>query len=248
MTHTNHRRGSRESLSRDFVILSMIEPTSGAQRGYGGPLEERVRRFLEICGRYEPVAIAARAGGRRLRYLRGWTPEMDSGIHHASSLGEVVGCGEIEGGVGHAVYMDREAVTDVLRELKEADLGLSIVVSGIFDEVFEACRRAGLKPHTVNMSLGTWGKVELLPPEPILELCTMCGHAMISRRLAETMIERVEAGALTPEEAAVELGKQCTCNIFNTVRAAEIIEKAVEERRAKEINNDVKGLGSGGLL
>jgi hypothetical protein len=237
MTHTNHRRGSRESLSRDFVILSMIEPTSGAQRSYGGPLEERVRRFLEICGRHGPVALAARARGRRLRYLKGWTEEMNSGVHRASTLEEVMRCEEIEGGVGHAVYTDREAVIEVLRELREADLGLSIVVSGVFDEVFKACRRAGLKPHTVNMSLGTWGKVELLPDETILELCTMCGHAMISRKLAETMIERVAAGTMTPEAAAVELGKQCTCNVFNTVRALEIINRAAAEmKRVKAIN------------
>lgn len=237
MTHTNHRRGSRESLAKDFVILSMIEPTSEAQRSYRGPLEGRVRRFLEICGGHGPVAIATRAEGRRLRYLKGWTPEMDSGIHQASTLEEVIGCKEIEGGVGHAVYTDREAVVEALRELREEDLGLSIVVSGVFEEVFEACRRAGLNPHTVNMSLGTWGRVELLPDEPILELCTMCGHAMISRRLAEAMIERVGSGALTPEAAAVELGKQCTCNIFNTVRAAEIIKRTVAERkRLKMIN------------
>lgn len=30
---------------------------------------------------------------------------------------------------------------------------------------------------------------------------------------------------MTNEEAAVELGKQCTCNIFNTVRAARIIKE-----------------------
>ncbi|MBS7638569.1 hypothetical protein KEJ49_06805, partial [Candidatus Bathyarchaeota archaeon] len=64
MTHTNHRRGSKESLAKDFVILSMIEPTSEAQRSYGGPLERRVKRFLEICGGHGPVVIAARAGGR----------------------------------------------------------------------------------------------------------------------------------------------------------------------------------------
>lgn len=65
----------------------------------------------------------------------------------------------------------------------------------------------------------------------------MCGHAMISRKLAEVMIERVEAGALTPEAAAVELGKQCTRNIFNTVRAAEVINRTVAERkRLKMIN------------
>ncbi|MDH5792328.1 MAG: hypothetical protein OEZ44_09070, partial [Candidatus Bathyarchaeota archaeon] len=78
-------------------------------------------------------------------------------------------------------------------------------------------------PHTVNMSLGTWGRTELLPEGPVLELCTMCGHAMVSSRLVEAMISRVRKGAMTAEDAAVELGKQCTCNIYNTVRAAKII-------------------------
>ena len=32
-----------------------------------------------------------------------------------------------------------------------------------------------------------------------------------------------EAIAMTPEDAAVEMGKQCSCNIFNTERAAEYI-------------------------
>jgi len=118
----------------------------------------------------------------------------------------------------------REAVEGVLTELGEANFGFSVVVSGIFDEVFEACKRAGLEPHTVNMSLGTWGRTELLPDPKILELCIMCGHAMISPRLVEAVAERVRGGVMTVGEASVELGKQCTCNIFNTERAREIIQ------------------------
>lgn len=226
MTHTHHRRGSRESLERDYVVLSMIDPAVKPQHSYGGPLGPRVRKSLEICGRHGPVALLAKADGRRLRYLEGWSPDMDSGAHHVSTLREIVECEELaDEGIGHAVYTDRESVTGVLKELKEADLGISVVVSGIFDEVFEACREAGVEPHTVNMSLGTWGRTELLPEPTIMELCTMCGHAMVSPRLAEAMIERVRKGTKTPEEAAVELGKQCTCNIYNTVRAAEIIRR-----------------------
>ena len=52
----------------------------------------------------------------------------------------------------------------------------------------------------------------------------MCGHAMVSSKLVEAMISRVRKGAMTAEDAAVELGKQCTCNIYNTVRAAKIIQ------------------------
>jgi hypothetical protein len=57
MTHTHHRRGSRESLQQDFVVLAMIDPAVKAQHTYGGPLNERVRRFLEICGKHNPKPL-----------------------------------------------------------------------------------------------------------------------------------------------------------------------------------------------
>lgn len=225
MTHTHHRRGPRESLERDFVVLFMLDVEEEAQRRYGGPLEPRVQRILEILRSYEPLALIAGRGEERLRYIEGWEPRMNGGVHRSSTLDEVAGCRElVDEGEGHAVYTSREAVERVLKELGEADLGFSVVVSGVFDEVFEACRRAGLEPHTVNMSLGTWGRTELLPDPKILELCTMCGHAMISPRLVEAVAERVRGGVMTVGEASVELGKQCTCNIFNTERAREIIQ------------------------
>jgi hypothetical protein len=229
MTHTHHRRGSKESLEKDFVVLAMIDPAVKAQHTYKEPLMGRVKRFLDICGRHNPVALTARTPDRRLRYLKGWKPKMDSGIHRVANLREITTCEDIEG-IGHAVYTNKDDVVGLLEELREADLGLSIVVSGVFDEVFDACKMAGIEPHTVNMSLETWGKTELLPKSPVLELCTMCGHAMIAPKLAETLMDKVKKGVTTPEEAAVELGKQCTCNIFNTVRAAEIIRSNTIEQ------------------
>ena len=230
MTHTHHRRGSRGSLQKDYVVLAMIDPEVEAQHTYRGPLGERVKKLLEILARHDPVALLARASGRRLRYMEGWEPRMDSGIHQSATPEEILRCGGLaDEGLTHAVYTSKEAVEGVLKELKEADLGISIVVSGVFDMVFDICKKAGTEPHTVNMSLGTWGGTQLLPRGSILELCTMCGHAMISPRLAEAMIDRARRGAVTPEEAAVELGKQCTCNIFNTTRAAELISNAAAE-------------------
>jgi hypothetical protein len=225
MTHTHHRRGSRESLDGDYVVLFMIDPETEAQHKYRAPLRERVKELLEICQRYEPVAFSAKSGDRRLRYLKGWTPRLDSGEHTSSTLEDIGECDELlDEGLGHAVYTSKEAVTQVLSELEEADLGISIVVSGIFDEVFRACKEAKIKPHTVNMSLETWGKTKLLPDDPILEIASMCGHAMISPQLIEAMIQRIEKGQTTPMDAAVEMGKQCTCNVFNTERAAQILE------------------------
>jgi len=229
MTHTNHRRGPRQSLEGDYVILFMLDPPTKAQRTYRGPLEDRVKKLISICAKYQPIALSAKDGNERLRYYKGWEPRLNSGAHIGSSLERVGACHELlDEGLGHAVYTSKKAVEGVLTELKEADLGISIVVSGIFDNVFDCCKQAGLQPHTANMSLETWGKTELLPEGPVLEIATMCGHAMISVNLINAMIDRVRKGGMTKEDAAVELAKQCTCTIFNPVRAAEIIEKAID--------------------
>jgi hypothetical protein len=47
---------------------------------------------------------------------------------------------------------------------------------------------------------------------------------MVSSTLVEAVIERVKNGSMTIEQASIELGKQCTCNIFNSERAIELIE------------------------
>lgn len=231
MTHTNHRRGSRESLQGDYVLLFMLDPPTKAQHTYGGPLKNRVKKLLSICEKYHPVALSAKSGEERLRYYKWWEPRLNSGEHIVSTLEKVGACDELlDEGLGHAVYTTKEAVEGVIAELKEADLGISLVVSGIFDEVFDCCKRVGMKPHTANMSLGTWGKTELLPEDQVLEIETMCGHGMVSPKLITSLIDRVKKGKMTKEDAAVEMAKQCTCTIFNPVRAAELIEKAIKSK------------------
>lgn len=230
MTHTNHRRGSTNSLKHDFVVLAMVDPEVPAQHTYRGPLSGRVNRLYQILAQFNPVALNGKDAHRN-RYLKYWVPQQDSGVHYSATLNEVASCTQMES-VTHAVYTSKTAVQNVLTALREADLGISIVVSGLFDEVFEICHKSGLTPHTVNMSLGTWGKTELLPPTPVLELCTMCGHAVVSRRLVEKTITQVKQDLTTSREAAVELGKQCTCNIFNTVRGRTLLQKAIQTNTA----------------
>jgi hypothetical protein len=127
----------------------------------------------------------------------------------------------------HAVFTERTDLENALREIKDAELGISVVVSGLFDEVFDICERMSISPHTVNLSLGVMGKSELLPEEEILEITTMCGHAMISEHLTRAMIERVKQGKMTAEDAGKELARQCICNIFNPERAAALIQKCI---------------------
>jgi hypothetical protein len=38
------------------------------------------------------------------------------------------------------------------------NLGLSVTVSGLIEEIFDICKELGIKPHSINLSLGVWGK------------------------------------------------------------------------------------------
>ena len=100
---------------------------------------------------------------------------------------------------------------------------MSVVVAGILDSVNDCCQKAGLKRHTVELSLGIWGKTEKLPSNDILEVTSMCGHGLISASLVNSLVGGIKAGAKTPEDAARELTPNCTCGIFNPARAAKLL-------------------------
>ena len=74
------------------------------------------------------------------------------------------------------------------------------------------------------MSAETMGKMSLMPEPEILELTTMCGHAFVANSLVRHLVERVKNGKMTPERAAVEMAKQCTCNFFNVERGVKLIQ------------------------
>ncbi len=222
MTHSNHRRGTRESLMGDWVVFAapgteLIGETS------------KHKKFLEILTKYDPVNCTTNTGiegeSRRMRYVKGWTKQKDSGVHQSATLEEIRSLDKPRG--GSALYNNKEAVQKVVKDLVKADLGFSIVISGIFDEVADMCLKAGTKPHTVNFSGETLGKMSLLPEPKILEITTMCGHHFVAAKLVKHLIQRVRQGKMTAEDASVELAKQCTCNWFNADRAAKLIKEYV---------------------
>jgi len=198
MTHTLHRRGNAKSLSEDYVIL-MLQAIGINEEGQTPKIQE----FLRIAMRHNPKNIGSVSMG-------GMIDKADEVIANANRI-------------GHAVFDNKEAVTEVLKELKEADLGLSVVVSGIFENVDECIEKAGLKHHTANFSLGVWGRTEKLPGNDILEVTTMCGHALISPNLVKVMAAEIKAGTKTPEEASKALAPQCACGVFNPARAAKLL-------------------------
>lgn len=214
MTHTLHRLGDRESLEKDYIILAM------AARGFNVEgSAPKFKKILRIFAEHNPVNMGNITVERPLCMAR--DASIEEIIEKASDKSIV-----------HAVYTDKEAVKMVLKKLKEADLGISVVVSGIFDTVFNLCKDVTINgPFTVNMSIGIMGKTELLPKEELLEIMTMCGHAMVSRRLTEEQIEKVRRGEITAEKAANELARQCVCGIFNPTRVATLIKKYVLSTR-----------------
>lgn len=128
-----------------------------------------------------------------------------------------------------ASFDDIETVKDIILQLKNDDLGISIVISGLISEVKDALKEVGLGVHTVNFSLGTFGdrKKDLLPSERILEITTMCGHHTISPQSITHYIELIKQGKTTIEKAAKKLTRPCVCGIVNTFRVIKILNSLI---------------------
>lgn len=207
MSHTLHRLGNVEELQHDFVVFAM--PSSGLNSKGSKP---KLQQVYHILKKHDPVNVGDSKNGSR--FSLGSDEEVEARI--------------IENELVHGVFSTREQVIAVLKDLKEADLGLSVTVSGLTHTVTECCHQAGLTPHTIVQSLGVMGRTDLLPEdENVTKLATMCGHGMISFNLILDLAEKVRAGKLTPEAAAEKMAKPCICGVFNPKRTAEILREFI---------------------
>lgn len=208
MTHTNHRQGTIESLRGDWVV--QMRRAKGINDQNASP---KLRRFLELSLKYDPVGAGNSKIGNTLTV--GWPKLIDE-------------VGKIEDSHNaHVVFDSVDKVAKFLKELVRADLGLSVIVSGLHDEIDRMCNEAGTRRHTAQYSLGVWGKTELLPHHKLLEITTMCGHGTIPFNLVRRMAKVVRSGKLSLEQAAAELGKPCVCGIFNTRRTQALLQEYI---------------------
>ncbi len=206
MTHSLHRQGSVESLKNDFVMYARCS------RGINlDGAEPKVRRIVNIVFDEGPTNSgdsphhASIADGRLTR---------EKALEYQKDTRGFICC-----------FNSREKMKRVLTRIKEEDLGISIVVSGLIDDVMAMAAEVGLKPHTINLSLGIRGKKELLPGPEVLEYSTMCGHGLVASNLVKKVTAEVRAGKRTPEEGARMIGKPCICGILNLERAARLLEE-----------------------
>ena len=209
MTNTLHRRGTEDSLKNDYVIFSLPARSVNAQGS-----APKVQEFMRLCLKYNPVNMG---DGR-----------------HGNILKDNVDIQEFiaqkkDGEMAAAVFTDMEAVQKVIAELIQADLGISINVSGLLEEVQSCCRKGGIERHSVEHSLGIWGAKDRLPEREILEVNTLCGHGLVSFNLIRKMVEYVRLRRLTAKEAARTLAKCCECGVFNPARAEQLLVKMVKK-------------------
>ncbi len=205
MTHTLHRQGHLDELKEDFIVFSMACQSVNAKGSI-----PKIKRVFEIIQKYEPVNFGDVKTGNIFKVT---SEEMHENVKENSYI--------------HFVFTDKETVGKVLKELREAEIGMSVVVSGVVDIIDQLCREAGVEMHTVEFSGGIYGRKELLPKQAVLEVTTMCGHGLISSNLFKEMARQVKKGKKTVKEAAIELAKQCQCGVFNPKRAEQLLSKLI---------------------
>lgn len=204
MSHSLHRRGSACSLKNDYVLL--VTPAVDINHVGSGP---KLWKFLDIVtevgpnniGSYETGTIYSGATIEEIRDNMPETPRV------------------------RCCFDSKYKMFEVLRQIKELDAGMSVVVSGLNEEILDMCQQLDIHPHSVNYSLGVFGATEKLPAEEVLEILTMCGHGMISGTLIQKAIYEVKRGKKTPREAAIMVSQPCVCGIFNVTRAEELFSK-----------------------
>jgi hypothetical protein len=204
MSHALHRYGTVQNLKNDFTLFART--SRWVNREGGGP---KLKKILDILLSEKPLNFGSSKYGKNL--MSGLDLE-----EFKATLDDAVGV--------VCCFSDRESFKRVLLKLKEAELGISIVVSGLIDEVFKIGEEIGVKPHTVFLSLGIHGQKELLPDEKVLEITTMCGHGLVATKLAKSTIKKVKAGNLSIDEGAKLLAQPCPCGIFNTDRCQQLLE------------------------
>jgi len=203
MTHTLHRTGDLESIQEDFPMLTHVA------RGFNDQnAAPRLKQIALTMIKHTDLHFGDCKVGNK--YTMDPAEIMDK---------LTVGC--------QTVFKDKESLIACMKELKQIDQGISIVVSGLFDEVFDCCKKAGIDPPLIEFALGVHGNTQKLPPPEILDFVTMCGHGLVSGNLVKKMVRDLKKKKITLEKAAIELAKPCLCGIFNPDRAAKLLKKMV---------------------
>ena len=214
MSHTLHRFGPEETFQNDFPIIS--RPAMKINHEGAAP---KMRRVMEICLDEGPVNWGSLTTKQNLTL--GF--DRNELLNKTEDNSPAMGC-----------FDNSEKVVNVLKKLKEEDLGMSVVITGLRDKVEDICLEAGLTPHSADLALGIFGDTSLLPDDETMCYTTMCGHAMISAGLVKQIRKAVCEGRMDVETGAKLLAKPCYCGIFNISRAKDLLEEEKNQNSKEE--------------
>jgi len=200
MTHTLHREGIQKD-TNDYVILAMVEGNDPRKL-------ENLAELFRIVLKHHPINFTGKA------LFPDLAQDQFPQIYKRTKI-------------GMAVFDRREPVLAALKEIKDRELGISVVVSGFFPHIKEDCERLDLPMHTVNYSLGIWGKTEKLPDPKIREITTLCGHGLVSFNLVQALLKEIRRGKKTHAEASEILAGPCVCGVVNTTRTRELLKALI---------------------
>ena len=228
MTHSLHREGSQDSLERDYVLF--VYPSKGFNYKGSGP---KVRHLTELVRQSGPVNIMAKTRRRKIAGGAGPEDAPEGTVVEGANAYCVynyqdklpVDTIQFDGTRVYSIFDSREKLKAALARIKEADEGISVVISGNIDRVREIAAEIGIDPHMVNLSLGIHGRTDRLPPADIREFTTMCGHGLVSPHLVRDTIRRLKTCKISEKSACEILAKPCLCGIHNPSRSAELLRE-----------------------
>ncbi|MBW2061174.1 MAG: hypothetical protein JRI95_06370 [Deltaproteobacteria bacterium] len=199
MTHTLNRRGLSEDRTHDeIVILCMAQQKQKTQK------QEALKEITRTILKYKPDNIMS----------------APLGANEEAIIAMSVGAGIIT-----AVFNNNEDVRNVVAEIKSKKLGVSMVLSGLFEDVRGICAANNMQEHTYHISLGIFGRTDKLPDDKTMEITTQCGHALISPHLVNDIVKKIKKGKMTGAEGARLLIKPCVCGVGNPKRIETILDE-----------------------
>jgi len=229
MTNTLHRYSEHyafepppnpQPVTNDFIVFAMASRAINDAQ-----LVDKYRTFLRLAVKHNPVNIGDATKGGVLRPRQDMNPTAHWKRDQLPNPDDVIA--GIEGHTTVAAVFEKYAdMTAFIADVRAANLGISINISAPIDAAERCCHETGITRHSVEYSLGFYGRVDRLPNATALELSTMCGHGMLSANFAMKMVDWVKENRRSPEQAARYMARFCICGVFNIKRAQGIIEKA----------------------
>ncbi len=121
MSHSLHRFGTEKNLQNDYTMYARA--SRWVNREGCGP---KLRKILDIFLSEKPINFGSSQAGKSAK--AGLDPK-----EYAATLDKAYGVA--------CCFSSKNAIKSVLKKLKEADTGISIVVSGLIDEIVNIARQ-----------------------------------------------------------------------------------------------------------